>query len=83
MLLKVHAQALVEKTVFNGMTFDGATTDPMQLAVRDALIAFMAATAGRKGESTKAAQRPVSSTSRPRANAATGGHCRWQPCEQQ
>ena len=31
--------------VINGLTFDGATTDPMQQAVRDALIAFMAATA--------------------------------------
>ena len=27
------------------MVFDGATTDPIQQAVRDALIAFMAATA--------------------------------------
>ena len=27
------------------MTFDGATKDAMQMAVRDALIAFMAATA--------------------------------------
>ena len=29
----------------NGITFDGATKDAMQRAVRDALIAFMAATA--------------------------------------
>jgi hypothetical protein len=33
------------KTVINGMTFDGSTTDSMQQAVRDALIAVMAATA--------------------------------------
>ena len=43
------------KTVINGMTFDGSTTDPMQQAVRDALIAFMAATA--QAEGTKSAQR--------------------------
>jgi hypothetical protein len=32
----------VIKTIINGMTFDGATKDPVQKAVRDALIAFMA-----------------------------------------
>src|SRR5262245_37096409 len=42
------------KTVINGMTFDGSTTDPMQQAVRDALIAFMAATA--QAEGTKSAR---------------------------
>jgi hypothetical protein len=31
------------------MTFDGATKDPVQQAVRDALIAFMAATARAPG----------------------------------
>jgi putative DNA-invertase from lambdoid prophage Rac len=44
-------------TVINGMTFDGSTTDPMQQAVRDALIAFMAATAQAQAEATKSAQR--------------------------
>jgi putative DNA-invertase from lambdoid prophage Rac len=43
-------------TVINGMTFDGSTTDPMQQAVRDALIAFMAATAQAHAEA-KSAQR--------------------------
>src|SRR6266853_1214204 len=38
-------------------TFDGATRDPMQQAVRDALIAFMAATSQAQAEATKAAQR--------------------------
>ncbi len=41
----------------NGMTFDGSTTDPMQQAVLDALIAFMAATAQAQAEATKSAQR--------------------------
>ncbi len=50
-------QGVVIKTVINGMTFDGATADPIQQAVRDALIAFMAATAQAQAEATKAAQR--------------------------
>jgi putative DNA-invertase from lambdoid prophage Rac len=50
-------RGVVIKTVINGMTFDGSTTDPMQCAVRDALIAFMAATAQAQAEATKSAQR--------------------------
>ncbi len=50
-------QGVVIRTVINSMTFDGATTDPMQEAVRDALIAFMAASAQAQAEATKAAQR--------------------------
>lgn len=45
------------RTVINNVTFDGATTDPIQQAVRDALIAFMAATAQAQAEATKEAQR--------------------------
>ncbi len=48
---------VVVKTVINGMTFDGSTTDPIQQAVRDALIAFMAATAQAQAEVTKEAQK--------------------------
>jgi putative DNA-invertase from lambdoid prophage Rac len=36
---------IVIKTVINRSTFDGATTDPVQKALRDSPIAFMAATA--------------------------------------
>jgi putative DNA-invertase from lambdoid prophage Rac len=50
-------RGVIIKTVINGMTFDGNTTDPMQQAVRDALIAFMAATAQAQAEATKSAQR--------------------------
>lgn len=50
-------QGVVIRTVINGLTFDGATKDPMQEAVRDALIAFMAATAQAQAEATKEAQR--------------------------
>ena len=42
---------VVIKTLINRMTFDGATRDPMQKAVRDALIAFMAAMAEAAGRS--------------------------------
>jgi putative DNA-invertase from lambdoid prophage Rac len=48
---------VVIKTVINGMVFDGATKDPIQQAVRDALIAFMAATAEAQAVATKEAQR--------------------------
>lgn len=48
---------VVIRTVINNMTFDGATTDPMQQAVRDALIGFMAATAQAQAEATKEAQK--------------------------
>lgn len=50
-------RGVVIRTVINNMTFDGATTDPMQQAVRDALIAFMAATAQAQAEASKEAQR--------------------------
>jgi DNA invertase Pin-like site-specific DNA recombinase len=45
------------ETVINRMTFDGSTRDPMKMAVRDALIGFMAATAQAQAEVLKEAQR--------------------------
>lgn len=45
------------QTVINRMVFDGATSDPMQQAVRDALIGFMAATAQAQAEANKEAQK--------------------------
>ena len=50
-------RGVIIRTVINAMTFDGATTDPMQMAVRDALIGFMAATAQANAEAIKEAQR--------------------------
>jgi len=50
-------RGVIIRTVINNMTFDGATQDPMQQAVRDALIGFMAATAQAQAEATKEAQR--------------------------
>jgi putative DNA-invertase from lambdoid prophage Rac len=51
-------RGVVIRTVINNLTFDGAIKDPMQQAVRDALIGFMAATAqAPQAEASKAAQR--------------------------
>lgn len=50
-------RGVVIRTVINSMTFDGATQDPIQQAVRDALIAFMAATAQAQAEATREAQK--------------------------
>lgn len=50
-------RGVIVKTVINAMTFDGATVDPIQMAVRDALIGFMAASAQAQTEVTKEAQR--------------------------
>lgn len=51
------AKGVIVRTVINNMTFDGSTTEPIQMAVRDALIGFMAATAQAQHEVTKASQR--------------------------
>jgi putative DNA-invertase from lambdoid prophage Rac len=50
-------RGVIVRTVINNMVFDGSTKDPMQQAVRDALIAFMAATAQAQAEASKEAQR--------------------------
>ena len=54
-------RGVVIKTIINGMTFDGATKDPMQKAVRDALIGFMAALSQAQAEADQ--------------GGAEGGHC--------
>ena len=51
------ARGVIIRTVINRMIFDGSTSDPIQKAVRDALIAFMAATAQAQAEATKEAQK--------------------------
>jgi DNA invertase Pin-like site-specific DNA recombinase len=51
------ARGVIIKTVINGMVFDGATTDAMQMAVRDALISFLAATAQAQAEAIREAQK--------------------------
>jgi DNA invertase Pin-like site-specific DNA recombinase len=51
------AKGVIVKTVINSMTFDGSTQDPMLKAARDAVIAFMAASAQAEAEAMKEAQR--------------------------
>lgn len=65
-------QGVVIRTVINNMTFDGATQDPMQQAVRDALIAFMAATAQAQAEATKEAQKAGIAAARKKIEAYRG-----------
>jgi putative DNA-invertase from lambdoid prophage Rac len=48
---------IIIQTVINRMCFDGTTKDPMKQAIRDSLIAFMAATAQSQAEVTKEAQK--------------------------
>lgn len=50
-------KGVVIKTIINSMTFDGATKDPIQKAVRDALIGFMAAMSQAQAEAIKEAQK--------------------------
>lgn len=50
-------RGVVVRTVINGMVFDGSTKDPMQQAVRDALIAFMAALSQAQAEAMREARR--------------------------
>lgn len=49
-------RGVIIRTVINNLTFDGATADPMQQAVRDSLIAFMAALSQAQAEANKEAQ---------------------------
>ena len=51
------AMGVIVRTVINNFTFDGSTQDPVQKAVRDSLIAFMAATSQAQAEATKEAQK--------------------------
>lgn len=62
-------RGVIIKTVINGMTFDGTTKDPVQMAVRDALIGFMAATAQAQAEVTKEAQKAGIAAARAKARA--------------
>jgi len=64
-------RGVVVRTIINGMTFDGATKDPIQRAVRDALIAFMAATAQAQAEATREAQTAGIKAARAAGDAAT------------
>ena len=50
-------RGVIVRTIINNMVFDGAAKNPMECAVRDALVAFMSAMAQSQAEATKEAQR--------------------------
>lgn len=50
-------RGVIIKTIINNMVFDGSATDAMTMAVRDALIGFMAASAQAQAEVMKEAQK--------------------------
>jgi putative DNA-invertase from lambdoid prophage Rac len=66
------SRGVIIRTVINGMTFDGATTDPMQKAVRDALIGFMAAMAQAETEVRAEAQKAAIAKARENITAYRG-----------
>lgn len=66
-------RGVIIRTVINNMTFDGSTTDPMQMAVRDAMISFMAATAQAQAEATKEAQKAGIANSKAKEDDAYRG----------
>ncbi len=49
-------QGVIVKTLINDMEFDGSRTDPMGMALRDAMMTFMAGMAQAQLEATKDAQ---------------------------
>lgn len=65
-------QGVIVRTIINSMSFDGATSDPVQMAVRDALIGFLAATAQAQAEATREAQRAGIAHARERTDAYRG-----------
>jgi putative DNA-invertase from lambdoid prophage Rac len=65
-------RGVVVRTVINQMVFDGATKDPIQMAVRDALIGFMAALSQAQAEATKEAQRAGIEHAKTREDAYLG-----------
>lgn len=65
-------RGVIVRTVINAMVFDGSTTDPVQQAVRDALIGFMAATAQAQAEATKEAQKAGIAHAKERDDAYRG-----------
>ncbi len=65
-------KGVIIRTVINNVTFDGSIKDPTQKAVRDALIAFMSATAQAQAEATREAQRAGIEHAREKGNRYLG-----------
>jgi putative DNA-invertase from lambdoid prophage Rac len=73
-IIEFMKRGIVIRTVVNGLVFDGATQDPMQMAVRDALISFMAALSQMQAEATREAQRAGIEHAKARDNAYAAGN---------
>jgi putative DNA-invertase from lambdoid prophage Rac len=71
-LFDLLRRGVVVRTVIHRLTFDGATADPMQQAVRDALIGFMAATAQAQAEAMREAQKVGIAQARARSDVYRG-----------
>ncbi|KQO66264.1 MULTISPECIES: recombinase family protein [unclassified Methylobacterium] len=71
-LREMMRRGVVVRTVIHRLTFDGATADPMQQAVRDALIGFMAATAQAQAEAMREAQKAGIAQARARSDVYRG-----------
>ncbi|MGU3359055.1 recombinase family protein [Methylobacterium sp. M6A4_1b] len=71
-LREMMRRGVVVRTVIHRLTFDGAAADPMQQAVRDALIGFMAATAQAQAEAMREAQKAGIAQARARSDAYRG-----------
>ncbi len=56
-IVELMERGVIIRTVVGDVTFDGRTKEPVAMAVQDALIAFMAATAQAQAEATREAQR--------------------------
>ena len=66
-------RGVVIRTVINNMTFDGSTKNPMQMAMRDAMIAFMAGMSQAQAEATKEAQKAGISSAKAKDEEAYKG----------
>lgn len=76
-------RGVVIRTIINDMTFDGSTTDPIQMAVRDALVGFLAASAQAQAEATKAAQRAGIAHAKSKPDAYRGRKPSFTPDQMQ
>ena len=56
-LTDLMRKGVIVKTVVNRMTFDGAATDPIHCAIRDAQLAMMSGMAAAQAEAMKEAQK--------------------------
>jgi DNA invertase Pin-like site-specific DNA recombinase len=72
-------RGVIVRTIISSLTFDGAIKDPMQRAVRDALIGFMAAMAEAEAEARKEAQRAGIAHARSRITAYRGRKPSYTP----